>query len=479
MDTAFETHARALVERLAQVVGSAHVLTDPAEVAPALHDWRGFYRGRAIAVVRPGNTAEVAAVVRACAQTGTAVVAQGGNTGMCGGATPTMDGRTIVLSLARMNRVLALDPLNDTITVEAGCVLATVQQAAAAAGRLFPLSLGAEGSCQIGGNLSTNAGGVNVLRYGMMRELTLGLEVVLADGRVLSSLTALRKDNTGYDLRQLFIGAEGTLGVITAASLKLFPAPRASATAFVAVPDPERAVRLLAHLRQASGDQVSSFELIPAVALELVTRHVPGARAPLPGGSPWFVLCELTSARPGEALTERLEQALSASVENELVTDAVLAQSERDRRDFWHLRENIPHSQRQEGASLKHDVALPIDRLPIFVSRASAWLETHVPEGFLVCYGHVGDGNLHFNLSERRGLSSGALVARREEIRRVIHDLVRDEGGSFSAEHGIGQAKLAELERYSSEVELGLMRAIKKTLDPNGILNPGKVLNVL
>jgi len=471
--------AQTPLQHLTALLGSDCILTDASALEAVNVDQLRAYHGRALCVALPRNTEDVSRLLKLCNALRIPVVPQGGNTGYCGAATPDASGTQVVLSLRRLNAIRSIDPANYSMVVEAGCILADVQRAAAAVERFFPLSLGAEGSCQIGGNLSTNAGGVNVLRYGMMRELTLGLEVVLADGRVLSSLTALRKDNTGYDLRQLFIGAEGTLGVITAASLKIFPAPRASATAFVAVPDPERAVRLLAHLRQASGDQVSSFELIPAVALELVTRHVPGARAPLPGGSPWFVLCELTSARPGEALTERLEQALSASVENELVTDAVLAQSERDRRDFWHLRENIPHSQRQEGASLKHDVALPIDRLPIFVSRASAWLETHVPEGFLVCYGHVGDGNLHFNLSERRGLSSGALVARREEIRRVIHDLVRDEGGSFSAEHGIGQAKLAELERYSSDVELGLMRAIKKTLDPNGILNPGKVLNVL
>lgn len=471
--------AQTPLQHLTMLLGADCISTEPSALEAANVDQLRSYRGRALCIALPRSTEDVARLLKLCNALRIPVVPQGGNTGYCGAATPDASGTQVVLSLRRLNAIRSIDPANYSMVVEAGCILADVQRAAAAAERFFPLSLGAEGSCQIGGNLSTNAGGVNVLRYGMMRELTLGLEVVLADGRVLSSLTALRKDNTGYDLRQLFIGAEGTLGVITAASLKLFPAPRASATAFVAVPDPERAVRLLAHLRQASGDQVSSFELISAVALEMVTRHVPGARAPLPGGSPWFVLCELTSARPGEALTERLEQALSASVENELVTDAVLAQSERDRRDFWHLRENIPHSQRQEGTSLKHDVALPIDRLPIFVSRASAWLEAHVPEGFLVCYGHVGDGNLHFNLSERRGLSSGALVARREEIRRVIHDLVRDEGGSFSAEHGIGQAKLAELERYSSDVELGLMRVIKKTLDPNGILNPGKVLNVL
>ncbi|MFZ9477303.1 MAG: FAD-binding oxidoreductase [Steroidobacteraceae bacterium] len=470
--------AQTPLQQLTALLGPDSILTDASALEAVSVDQLRAYHGRALCVALPRNTEDVSRVLKLCNALRIPVVPQGGNTGYCGAATPDASGTQVVLSLRRLNAIRSIDPANYSMVVEAGCILADVQRAAAAAERFFPLSLGAEGSCQIGGNLSTNAGGVNVLRYGMMRELTLGLEVVLADGRVLSSLTALRKDNTGYDLRQLFIGAEGTLGVITAASLKLFPAPRASATAFVAVPGPDQAVQLLSHLREASGDQVSSFELIPAVALELVTRHISGARSPLAPQSPWFVLCELTSPRADEPLNERLEESLATAFERGLVSDAVLAQNERERRDFWHLRENIPHSQRLEGMSLKHDVSIPIDRLPRFVQRASAWLETHVAEGFLVCYGHVGDGNLHFNLNERRGMPAGALAARRADIRRAIHDLVRDEGGSFSAEHGIGQSKIAELQHYADPVELSVMRSLKRTLDPNGILNPGKVLNV-
>ena len=367
------------------------------------------------------------------------------------------------------------------MVVESGLVLAEAQQAAAAAGRFFPLSLGSEGSCQIGGNLATNAGGVQVLRYGMMRELVLGLEVVLADGRVLSSLDALRKDNTGYDLRHLFIGAEGTLGVITAAALRLFPPPRAVATAFIAVPDPQAAVALLDALRSASGDRVSSFELLPRIALELVLRHLPDMRAPLSGPSPWFVLCELTSARAEEPLDAILQDALGAAFESGLATDAALAQGERERREFWRLRENIPEAQRRDGPSLKHDVSLPIDRLPAFVEAASAWVAREAPMAQLVCYGHVGDGNLHFNLGPAATIAAAQrdthLLEPYEDLaKRAIHDLVRAHGGSFSAEHGIGRLKVDELQRYASPVELGLMRAIKQAFDPNGIMNPGKVL---
>jgi FAD/FMN-containing dehydrogenase len=470
--------AQTPLQQLTALLGPDCILTDASALEAVNVDQLRTYHGRALCVALPRTTEDVSRLLKLCNALRIPVVPQGGNTGYCGAATPDASGTQVVLSLRRLNAIRSIDPANYSMVVEAGCILADVQRAAAAAERFFPLSLGAEGSCQIGGNLSTNAGGVNVLRYGMMRELTLGLEVVLADGRVLSSLSALRKDNTGYDLRQLFIGAEGTLGVITAASLKLFPAPRASATAFVAVPGPEQAVQLLSHLREASGDQVSSFELIPAVALELVTRHIPGARSPLAPESPWFVLCELTSPRADESLNERLEESLATAMERGLASDAVLAQSERERGDFWHLRENIPHSQRLEGMSLKHDVSIPINRLPRFVQRASTWLETHVAEGFLVCYGHVGDGNLHFNLNERRDVPAGSLAARREHIRRTIHDLVRDEGGSFSAEHGIGQAKRNELQHYADPVELDVMRTVKRTLDPNGILNPGKVLNV-
>ncbi|HPF28450.1 MAG TPA: FAD-binding oxidoreductase, partial [Steroidobacteraceae bacterium] len=340
--------------------------------------------------------------------------------------------------------------------------------------RFFPLSLGSEGSCQIGGNLATNAGGLNVLRYGMTRDLVLGLEVVLADGRVLDALQALRKDNTGYDVKSLFIGAEGSLGIITAATLKLFPRPRSYATAFIAVASPADAVRLLARLRAGSGDQVASFELIPRVAVELTQRHIEGVAAPLDDPSPWYVLAELTSTRNADPLAESLADLLAtAAAENE-ITNAVIAQNEGQRAAFWRLRESIPAAQRRAGASLKHDVSVPIAALPDFVATASGWVAQHVPAGYLVAYGHIGDGNLHFNINAND--AGSALLTCEPEIKRAIHDFVQQFGGSFSAEHGIGQLKVAELERYADPVELEVMRSLKQALDPHGILNPGKVL---
>jgi D-lactate dehydrogenase (cytochrome) len=404
------------------------------------------------------------------------VVPHAGNTSYCGGATPDESGQQLVLALKRLNRIRDIDTANYSLVAEAGCLLARVQQAADGAGRFFPLSLGSQGSCQIGGNLSTNAGGTNVLRYGMMRDLVLGLEVVLADGRVLDTLSALRKDNTGYDIKSLFLGAEGTLGVITAASLKLLPQNRAHACALVAVADPEAAVALLGELRQASGDRVSSFELIPRIAVELTTRHIAGVTDPLGAPYPWYVLCELSSPRSAEPLDELLEEILGAALARTSVLDAVLTRSERERAALWKMRETIPEAQRLEGAGFKHDISVPISALPQFVARASRWLETHVPEGRLVAYGHVGDGNLHFNLTQRAGVDLQAFLVREDEVRRAMHDLVGEFGGSFSAEHGIGRLKVAELERYASPLELELMRKVKRAFDPHGIMNPGKVL---
>jgi len=381
----------------------------------------------------------------------------------------------VVLSLERLNRIRSVDAANYSLIAEAGCVLAQVQRAAADAQRFFPLSLGSEGSCQIGGNLSTNAGGTAVLRYGMMRELVLGLEVVLADGRVLESLSALRKDNTGYDIKSLFLGAEGTLGVITAASLKLFAAPRAHATALVAIPDVQAAVTLLGQLREVSGDAVTSFELMPRVAIELAVRHLEGVSDPLARPYPWYVLCELSAARAA-ALGGVLEEALAAALGAGTVLDAALARSERERAALWHLREHIPEAQRREGAGFKHDIAVPVAALPQFVARAGAWLDAHVPDGRLVAYGHVGDGNLHFNVSARPDAVRTEFLARAEDVRRAIHDLVHEFGGSVSAEHGIGRLKVGELERYAAPLELELMRAVKRAFDPHGIMNPGKVL---
>ena len=455
------------------ILGAGDLLTGEA-CAPYLSDHRRLYQGRALAVALPRSVEEVGRLLAACNAARVGVVPQGGNTGYCGGAIPDETGRQLVLSLARLDRVRSVDPENYSLIAEAGCILARVQEAAAAAGRHFPLSLGSAGSCQIGGNLSTNAGGVHVLRYGMMRDLVLGLEVVLADGRVLPGLTALRKDNTGYDMRALFLGAEGTLGVITAASLKLFPEIRSTATALAAVADVRAAVTLLARLREASGDCVSSFELIPRIGIELTTAHIPGVSDPLGAPHPWYTLCELTSSRAEEPLDARLTEALGAAYEGGLVRDAVLARSERERAALWKIRESIPEAQRHEGPGLKHDISVPVSALPQFVERGAAWIAAHVPDARLVAYGHVGDGNLHFNLQGRG--ADRALLERIEEVRRALHDLASELGGSFSAEHGIGRLKVAELERYAPATELALMHAVKRALDPNGIMNPGKVL---
>jgi FAD/FMN-containing dehydrogenase len=462
------------VTALNDILGSDGVLTDAADIEPYLTDHRHLYRGRALTVALPRSVEQISRLLAHCNDNRIGVVPHGGNTSYCGGATPDESGQQIVLSLKRLNRIRNVDPLNYSLIAEAGCILADVQRAADEVDRLFPLSLGSEGTCQIGGNLSTNAGGTSVLRYGMMRELVLGLEVVLADGRVLSTLSALRKDNTGYDIKSLFLGAEGTLGVITAATLKLFSKARTAATAFVAVQSIQAAVELLAQLRETSGDRVSSFELIPRIGIELTTRHIPGVKDPLKQPYEWYVLCEVTSSRGADRLEDVFTEA--AAFEANLVLDAVVAQSEREREALWKIRETIPEAQRIDGASLKHDISLPVTSLAPFVTKAADWIRDNVPDGRLVAYGHVGDGNLHFNLNQVAGTSRDAFLAREAPIKRAIHDMVRDFGGSFSAEHGIGRLKVGELERYASAVELDLMRAVKRAFDPNGILNPGKVL---
>ncbi|HNO64178.1 MAG TPA: FAD-binding oxidoreductase [Thauera aminoaromatica] len=462
--------------RLRAIVGAANVLDGETDMAPFLSDWRGRYHGRARAVVRPRDTAEVAAVVAACAQAGVAMVPQGGNTGLCGGATPLADGAAVVISLARLDRVRALDPDNDTLTVEAGCTLAAVQEAAQAAGRLFPLSLASEGSCLIGGNLSTNAGGVQVLRYGNTRDLVLGLEAVLPDGRVWDGLRALRKDNTGYDLKQLFIGAEGTLGIVTAAVLKLFPAIRTRATAWVAVADPRAAVRLLGLLRAACGDRVSAFEIVGRTALGLVLRHIPGARDPLAGAPAWTVLVELSDPAVDAPLEAQLEAVLGEAVAQGLASDAAVAASVAQARALWALREDISEAQRIEGVSIKHDVSVPVSRIPEFLERAGAALAARWPDIRVVAFGHIGDGNLHYNLSKAVADANATFIARTAEVNGIVHDLVCELGGSISAEHGLGQLKREEVLRYKPALEMELMRRVKQAFDPAGLMNPGKVL---
>jgi FAD/FMN-containing dehydrogenase len=467
--------SEALRSELRALIGADSVLTADADTAPFLVDLRRLYHGSALAVALPRDVGQVAHIVGWCNQRRVGLVPQGGNTGYCGGATPDETGRQLLLSLRRLNRIRNVDADNFSLTAEAGCVLERVQQAADAAERFFPLSLGSEGSCQIGGNLATNAGGLNVVRYGMARDLVLGIEAVLPDGQVFDGLKSLRKDNTGYDLKSLLVGSEGTLGVITAATLKLWPQMRSSATAIIAIATPADAIRLLGVLKAQAGERLSSFELLPRIAIELTMRHVSGVTDPLTTVYPWYILCELTSAAV-EPLAELLQQTLVDAAERSLLLDAALATSERVRAAFWRLRESVPEAQRHAGLSLKHDISVPVASLPAFISAASLWVQTNVSDGVLVCYGHAGDGNLHFNVSCIDASRNEAFLAQEPQLRRAIHDLVAKFSGSISAEHGIGRLKRDELARYASPVALGAMRAIKQALDPNGIMNPGKLL---
>jgi FAD/FMN-containing dehydrogenase len=467
--------AAPLLATLKAIVGEANVLTSDADVASYVTDWRGRYRGSARAVVRPSTTADVAAVVRCCAEHGAPVVPQGGNTGLCGGATPREDSGEVVVSLSRLTRVRALDAGNATLTVEAGMPLARVQQAADDAGLLFPLSLAAEGSCTIGGNLATNAGGTAVLRYGNARELVLGLEVVLADGRIWDGLKGLRKDNTGYDIKQLFLGSEGTLGIITAAVLKLFPKPRTSATALAALADVDAAIALLGLLRQALGDRLTGFELISGECIALTRKQFPALPDPLPG-YPWYALAQADDPAADSPLAVQMEAALAAAVEQHVTGDAAIAQSAAQAAELWALREHIPEAQRLEGANIKHDISLPVSRIPAFLADAQVALGSALRGVRYVVFGHLGDGNLHYNLSAPPGTPAAAFLGEAARANRIVYDLVARLGGSFSAEHGIGQMKRGELLRYKSAVEIELMQRIKHALDPDALLNPGKVV---
>ena len=458
------------LNRLAAVVGEKHAIRNAAEMDGYMREWRQIWTGRSPLVLRPASTAEVSRILAIANETRTAIVPQAGNTGLCGGQIPTDAGTEVVLSLDRMTRILDVDPADNTITVEAGAILKSVQDAADAVDRLFPLSLASEGSCRIGGNLSTNAGGLNVIAYGNTRDLCLGLEVVLADGRIWNGLKRLRKDNTGYDLRDLFIGAEGTLGIITAAVMKLFPKPKSQETAFIAVPSPQAAVDLLSLAKEMSGNRVVAFELIADIALQFSIRHA-GVRHPLSETSPWYVLAELADPVPGAMMT-----IFEAALARGLVTDAALAQSDAQRSDFWTARELISESQKPEGGSIKHDVAVPVSKVPQFLVEADAAVARLVPGARFVSFGHLGDGNIHYNISQPVGMDKARFLDMWNEMNDVVFEVVGRFNGSISAEHGIGRLKAHRMPEIKSPVELDMMRGLKRMLDPNNILNPGRVL---
>ncbi len=463
-----------ILDRFAAIVGDKYTIRDPAEMAPHLMEPRELYRGRAALVLKPGSTEEVAAILKLASETGTPVVPQGGNTGLVGGQI-SFDANAVVLSTVRLDKIREIDLATNSMTVEAGVVLARAQEAAAAQGRLFPLSLGAEGSATIGGNLSTNAGGTQVLAYGNARDLVLGLEVVLADGRIWRGLRKLKKDNTGYDLRHLFVGAEGTLGVITAAVLKLFPAPRATETAFVGVKSPTDALALLTLAQARAGATVTGFELMQRIVLEFVLKHVPGTRDPLAAPYPWYVLVEASSPSEG-GFRAVFEDMLAAASERGLVGDAAIAANQAQRAQFWRLRMAMSEFQKPEGGSIKHDVSVPVGDVPAFLDAAMAAVVKLIPRARPVVFGHLGDGNIHFNVSQPLGADKAAFLSRWKEVNALVHGIVTKFAGSISAEHGIGVLKRELLPGVKDATELELMRAIKRTLDPKAILNPGKVL---
>jgi len=463
-----------VLARLEAIVGAAHVIAEASGMEAYLHEPRGRFHGQALCAVAPGLAQEVAAILSLCNEFGIPVVPQGGNTGLVGGQVPIGEGREIILSLRRLNALREIDLDTNTMTVEAGMILADIKAEAERAGRVFPLSLGSEGSCTIGGNLATNAGGTNVIAYGSARDLVLGLEVVLADGQILSDLSKLRKNNTGFDLTHLFAGSEGTLGIITAAVLKLFPKPQAIETAFIGLPSPRAAVALLGLSRDIAGLEITSFELLPRLGLDFVQTHF-GARDVLPAKYPWYVLLELSSQR-AEGLSERLGALLEAASEKHIIEDAAIAASLEQRNHFWKLRELLPEAQSREGTSIKHDVSVPIAAIPAFLEEVCRTVTAAAPGARLVAFGHVGDGNIHCNVSQPLGGDTKAFLARWDEVNAIVHGLVIAHCGSISAEHGIGQLKRDLLPKVKDRTAMEVMRAIKKALDPKGILNPGKLL---
>jgi FAD/FMN-containing dehydrogenase len=465
-----------VIAHLKAAVGTSGYLDNPADVAVYCQSWRDGWVGEVPLVLRPQTTEQVAEIVRVCAAANVPIIPQGGNTGLTGAAQPHSDMSEVIVSTSRLNRIRAIDPLNDTITVEAGVVLKQVQIAASEADRLFPLSLGAEGSCQIGGNISTNAGGIQVLRYGNIRALVLGLEVVLPDGRVWNGLRGLRKDNTGYDLKHMFIGAEGTLGIITAAVLRLFPKPTATETAFVAVGSPDAGVALLSHMLARMGDTISAFELIGRRIIDFLLAGVPGHEDPMREVHPWYVLLNAASQGAPGSLHAPLSEALAEASETGLVRDGLIAASGAQAGKLWQLRENLVEAQAAAGGTIAHDVSVPVSRIAEFIRRADAALTKAYP-GIRPCtFGHVGDGNIHYNPARPPHWEAARYRQERGNINRIVHDIVAELNGSISAEHGIGLSRLAELEHYKTSTEIDMMRALKRALDPKGMMNPGKVL---
>jgi FAD/FMN-containing dehydrogenase len=459
-----------IVDQLKSIVGPKGWVADAIDMRPYLTEWRDRYTGKARLIVAPKCTEEVSAVVTACIRESVAIVPQGGNTGLCGGAIPDRSGSQVVLSLRRMNRIRKISPDDYSMVVDAGCTLSQVQASASESGRFFPLSLAAEGSCQIGGNLSTNAGGINVLRYGTARAQVLGLEVVLADGRVIDGLRALRKDTAGYDLKHLFIGSEGTLGIITGACLRLQPVPDDTSTFMLALDSPGAAVQLLSKLRNSLGDTLQAFELIPDRGLRFVQRHIAGTRNPFDEVYPWYVIAACTAPGPD------IEQALAKALESGIALNALIAKNSTETDALWSLRHSLSEAQKPEGASLKHDVSVPLNCVAQFIEAADAQIMRYLPGARVVAFGHVGDGNVHLNISQPKNSAADDFLQEREAIAKIIYDIVSKFGGSFSAEHGIGLARRHYLRQYRSPVELDTMRAIKHALDPLGLMNPGKVL---
>ena len=464
--------AAGLIEELKNIVGPRGWMSNESDLEPHLTEWRGAVRGRTPIMVMPRNTEQVAEIVKTCAAHGAGIVPQGGNTGTCGGAVPDGSGEQILLNLSRLNRIRNIDAADFSMVAEAGCILATLQAAALEVGRYFPLSLAAEGSCQIGGNLSTNAGGLNVIRYGTARNLVLGLEVVLADGTVWDGLRTLRKDTAGYDMKQVFIGSEGTLGVITAAALRLFPMPGETTTALLALDSPARAIELLSMIQEAFPERIQSFELVSGLCFALVEKHIPDSRLPFGEPHPWYVLLEVEVGAGGDAL----ESALMNCLEIGFAVDAIVAKNEAETRHFWHLRHSIADAEKREGVDVKHDLSVPIAGLAQFLEQGEERLRQAVPEAELVVFGHVGDGNLHYNANLPDDMDERTRTEKASHVTQTVYDLVAELGGSFSAEHGVGQFKKSHLLRYRDTVEIQLMRTLKTALDPRGIMNPGKVL---